>query len=233
MPNHNIGAERRARLAASRLYLVCDSRPGGRELTDVLRAAIAGGVEIVQLREKRLGDDQLTAVAQAAHALCAQLGALFIVNDRPQVAVRAGADGVHVGQEDMPVIRVRGLVGPDMLIGLSTHTSADIDSSAVGNSPSGVDYIGVGPVHATPTKPGRPEVGLELVRYAAAHAQVPFFAIGGIHVGNATSVIDVGGRRVAVVRAITEAADPTLAARGLRCLLDGASRGACFSPPTL
>jgi thiamine-phosphate pyrophosphorylase len=268
MTAHASGAERRARLKAARLYLVCDSTPGGRELADVLPAAIAGGVQVVQLRDKRLPEDELRAVACAARSLCQRLGALFVVNDHPAVALAAGADGVHVGQDDMPVAQVRELVGPDVLVGLSTHTPAEIDaavefdqtamefghtavefdpatengpSTAVGSashrqatprevrSPAhavdshAVDYIGVGPVHATPTKPGRPAVGLDLVLYAAAHARVPFFAIGGIDAGNAAAAIDAGARRVAVARAIAEAADPERATRALRAVLDGAN----------
>jgi thiamine-phosphate pyrophosphorylase len=232
------GTKRRARLAAARLYLVCDSEPGGRELTGVLRAAIAGGVDVVQLRDKRLSDGVLTDVVHTAHTICEQLGALLLVNDRPHVALAAGADGVHVGQEDMPVAQVRDLVGPDLLIGLSTHTPAEIDAATAGfdvaatelgasaarfdaaagagrGGVANVDYIGVGPVHATPTKPGRPAVGLELVRYAAEHSRLPFFAIGGIDAGNVEAVVAAGARRVAVVRAIAGAADPELAARTL------------------
>lgn len=213
-----IGAKRRARLAAARLYLVCDCAPGGRRLEDVLRAAIAGGVDIVQLREKRLPDDELTDVAYTAHKICEQLGALLIVNDRPHVALAASADGVHVGQDDMPATQVRTLVGEEMLVGLSTHTPAEIDAAADRSSAS--DYIGVGPVHATPTKPGRPAVGLELVRYAAAHARLPFFAIGGIDERNLPEAIAAGALRVAAVRAIADAADPRSAARALRMSLD-------------
>ncbi len=256
MPSHtDLGALRRAQLAAARLYLVCDAAPGGRELGDLLAAAIAGGVQIVQLRDKRLRDDELTAAARAAGELCRRLGALLIVNDRPAVALRAGADGVHVGQHDTPVADVRALVGADLLVGLSTHAPREIDyvageihdtpretrathgpgavaetgvgetgeqvaRVAAGDNPRGVDYIGVGPVHATPTKPGRPPVGLQLVRYAAAHAGVPFFAIGGIDAENVASVIAAGGRRVAVVRAIADAQDPLGAAWALRAALD-------------
>jgi len=217
MPTHdNIGPERRARLAAARLYLVCDSKPGGRELTGVLRAAIAGGVDIVQLRDKRLSDEELTAVTRAAGALCGDRGVLLIVNDRPHVAVDAGANGVHVGQEDMPVEQARRVLGPDMLIGLSTHSPAELQAA----DPELVDYIGVGPVHVTPTKPGRPAVGLELVRHAAAHARVPFFAIGGIDHRNLPEAIAAGARRVAVVRAIANAAEPEQAARALRASFD-------------
>ena len=220
------GADRRARLAAARLYLVCgsisdrsipdSSSPGERALPDLLREAIAGGVDIVQLREKHLPDEELVAVANAARALCERLGALLIVNDRPLVAREVGADGVHVGQDDMPVAEVRELVGPDMLIGLSTHAPEEIDAVDAGL----VDYIGVGPVHETPTKPGRPAVGLELIRHAAGHAPVPFFAIGGIDAANAPDAIAAGARRLCVLRAIASAKDPEHAARELRELLD-------------
>jgi thiamine-phosphate pyrophosphorylase len=212
MPAPDIGNERRARLAAARLYMVCDSKPGGRELTGVLRAAIAGGVDIVQLRDKHLSDEELAEVVRTAHTVCEQMGALLIVNDRPKVALAAGADGVHVGQEDTPVAQVRELVGPHLLIGLSTHAPAEIDHGGMAS----LDYVGVGPVYATPTKPGRPAVGLELVRYAAEHSRLPFFAIGGIDEHNIEAAIEAGAQRVAVVRAIAHAADPEVAARTLR-----------------
>jgi thiamine-phosphate pyrophosphorylase len=205
------GAERRERLAAARLYLVCDSSPGGRALPEVLRGAVAGGVDVVQLREKHLSDDELAAVANAARALCERLGALLIVNDRPAVAVTAGADGVHLGQDDQGVEAVRGLVGPDLLIGLSTHSPEQIQAA----NDSGADYLGVGPVHATPTKPGVAAVGLELVSHASRLATVPFFAIGGIDQENIGDVLAAGARRVAVVRAIAEAEDVQEAARAL------------------
>ncbi len=226
MPLEDLGAERRARLAAARLYLVCGAMVDGadlagagehgRDLPDLLRAAVAGGVQIVQLREKHLGDEQLVSVADAAQALCRRLGALLIVNDRPSVALEAGADGVHVGQDDMPVAEVREMVGPDMLIGLSTHTALQIDAEDA----SLADYIGVGPVHETPTKPGRPAVGLALIRYAAGHSPVPFFAIGGLDVRNLGEAIGAGARRAVVLRAIAAAEDPQRAARALRDLLD-------------
>jgi thiamine-phosphate pyrophosphorylase len=220
-PTSERACVRRARLSEARLYLVCDAQPGGRDLAAVLRAAIAGGVDVVQLREKHLDDDALSSVARGAQELCAELGTLLIVNDRPHVALEAGADGVHVGQDDMPVEEVRALVGEDLLVGLSTHAPAEIDAAMAsdGGQPL-VDYIGVGPVHATPTKPGRPAVGLELVRYAAAHAQRPFFAIGGIDADNIHEVLDAGATRVAVVRAIAVAEDPEAAARALRAGLD-------------
>jgi thiamine-phosphate pyrophosphorylase len=227
MSVQDLGAERRARLAAARLYLVCGSisdasSPDGQALPDLLREAVAGGVEIVQLREKHLPDDELAAVANATRALCERLGALLIVNDCPLVAREVGADGVHVGQDDMPVEEVRELVGPDMLIGLSTHSPGEVDTAREGL----VDYIGVGPVHATPTKPGRPAVGLELVRYAADHACVPFFAIGGIDAANAPEAIEAGAQRLCVLRAIAAAETPEHAARELRELLDAHPLGA-------
>lgn len=202
---------RAARLAGARLYLVLGAAPAHHDLPDLLRAAAAGGVDVIQLREKSLADDELAAVAHAAAILCRELGVLFVVNDRPQVAAEVAADGVHVGQDDMPVADVRELVGQEMLIGLSTHTPAQVDAA----DPALVDYIGVGPVHETPTKPGRPAVGIELVRYAAAHARVPFFAIGGLDAGNVGEVLLAGARRVCVLRAIADAEDPRHAARGL------------------
>jgi thiamine-phosphate pyrophosphorylase len=241
MTVQDLGADRRTRLAAARLYLVCGqasdrSAVGGRALPDLLHAAIAGGVDVVQLREKHLGDELLTEAASLAAAACEAHGALFILNDRPDIAAEVRADGVHVGQEDMPVGEVRELVGPDMLIGLSTHAPSEIDAldaipteidavaadmPATGDHQSGgPDYIGVGPVHVTPTKPGRPSVGLELVRYAAAHAPVPFFAIGGIDAEHAPDVIAAGARRLCVLRAIASAEYPEHAARTLRDLLD-------------
>jgi thiamine-phosphate pyrophosphorylase len=221
MPADQAGAERRERLQASRLYLVCGlpgDPPDAGRLPDLLRAAVAGGTDIVQLRDKGLPDDELTAVAHAARALCERIGALFIVNDRPGVAAEVQADGIHVGQEDLPVEQVREIVGPEMLIGLSTHAESEIDDV----DPALVDYIGVGPVHETPTKEGRPAVGLGLVRYAAANARVPFFAIGGLNAGNIDEVLQAGAGRAVVLRAIADAADPEAAARELREKLGGA-----------
>jgi thiamine-phosphate pyrophosphorylase len=202
--------DRRERLLQARLYLVCDDRPD-----DFLRAALSGGVDLVQLRCKAASDDAILAAAERFARLCAEHGALFILNDRPDLAARVGADGVHVGQDDLGVAAARELVGPERLVGLSTHTPAQIGAAA------GVDYIGVGPVHATPTKPGRPAVGVELVRYASAHASVPFFAIGGITAANVAAVRAAGARRIAVVRAITEAGSPERAARELRAAIVG------------
>jgi thiamine-phosphate pyrophosphorylase len=216
-PTDDPGAERRARLAAARLYLVCAAEASGRGLAAVLGGAIAGGVDIVQLREKHLPDDELTAVANEARVVCGRRGALLIINDHPALARDTGADGVHVGQDDMPAADVRELLGPELLIGVSTHSPDQIDAI----DPGLVDYIGVGPIHETPTKPGRPAVGVELIRYAAAHAPVPFFAIGGLDAGNLADALAAGSTRVCVLRAIASAPDPERAARELRDRLDG------------
>ena len=182
----------------------------------------------MQLRMKDTSDEDIIATGRRFAAVCAQHGALLILNDRPDLVPAVGADGVHVGQDDVPPVDARSIVGADRLVGLSTHTPEQIDAAAGVNGDSGshtdsespftarVDYIGVGPVYATPTKPGRPAVGLELVRYAAAHAGVPFFAIGGINQSNVDGVCDAGARRVAVVRALTEAGDPYRAAARLK-----------------
>jgi thiamine-phosphate pyrophosphorylase len=200
--------DRRRRLADARLYLVCDAQGDA-----FLQAVLAGGVDIVQLRIKEpASDDELLATARRYAERCAAHGALFILNDRPDLAVAAGADGVHVGQDDTPVAQARRIVGAERLVGLSTHSPAQID--AAGRTDA--DYIGVGPVHATPTKPGRPAVGTELVDYAAARARTPFFAIGGIDLTNVDAIRAAGADRVAVVRALTDAADPQAAARALR-----------------
>ncbi|MEJ7798314.1 MAG: thiamine phosphate synthase [Solirubrobacteraceae bacterium] len=206
-------SDRRGRLQRAVLYLVCATRPGGRALEDVLVPALAGGVDIVQLRDKHCDDDELLAAAAAARRLCDDAGALLILNDRAELVGAAAADGCHVGQEDVSLAEARALAGADAVVGVSTHLPREIDTAA------GADYIGVGPVHTTPTKPGRPAVGLELVRFAAAHATVPFFAIGGIDADNVAAVVDAGARRIAVVRAIAEAADPRAAASALRAAI--------------
>ncbi len=200
-------SDRAQRLRQARLYLVCDERPDS-----FLVAALRGGVEIVQLRIKAADDDErIVAIARRYAGPCRAAGALLILNDRPDLVAAAGVDGVHIGQDDGPLGAARDLVGPERLVGLSTHTPEQIDAVPE----TGVDYIGVGPVHATPTKPGRPAVGLELVRYAAEHAALPFFAIGGINGATVTAVAAAGARRIAVVRALTEAAEPEAAAREL------------------
>ncbi len=210
-----LGDERRARLAAARLYLVCGAAGDGRDLRAFLDAALRGGVDIAQLREKdaAVGDEAILAAARVFRDVCDAHGALFVLNDRPDLAAAAGADGVHVGQDDMPVAEARALVGEDLLLGRSTHTPDQVEDAAVAD----VDYFAVGPVHATPTKPGRPAVGLELVRHAAgAPRPVPWFAIGGIDDATIGNVAAAGATRIVVVRALTEAADPEATARALR-----------------
>jgi thiamine-phosphate pyrophosphorylase len=204
----------RERLGRSRLYLVCDAIPDA-----FLEVCLIGGVDIVQLRAKALEDAELIDAGQRFASICQRRGALLILNDRPELVEAVGADGVHVGQDDAPVPLARELVGPERLVGLSTHSPEQIEASAA----LAVDYIGVGPVHATPTKPGRPPVGTSLVAFAAAHATVPFFAIGGIDRSNIGEVTSAGAERVAVVRALTQSPDPQRAARELRQAL--AARG--------
>ena len=207
------GPARRVRLAQARLYLVVEARPHGRDPDDLLAAALRGGVDIVQLRDKELADDALVAAAEPFRRLCAAAGALFVLNDRPDLVDACGADGVHVGQEDAGPAEARRLVGSDRLVGVSTHSRAQIETA------TGVDYIGVGTIFATPTKPENGAAGLELVRVAAAVARLPWFAIGGIGLEEARAAVAAGAERVAVVRAIRDAPDPEAAARALRAVL--------------
>jgi thiamine-phosphate pyrophosphorylase len=194
--------------ADKRLYLVTGARA---DLGDFLEAAIRGGVDIVQVREKELSDRDLLAVLREAREITRRLEVPLVVNDRLDLAVLCGAEFVHVGQNDIPVEEARRFgVG----VGLSTHAEREIDGAAA-------DYIGVGPVYPTPTKEGRPAVGLELVTYAAKRARTPWFAIGGIDASNAEEVVAAGATRIAVVRAIGDAADPERAARTLRGIVEG------------
>ena len=189
------------RLAGSRLYLVLEARPHGSEPDALLDAALRGGVDVVQLRDKELRDDELVAAAAPFRRACDAHGALFVLNDRPDLVEACAADGVHVGQDDMPAAEARALVGPERLVGLSTHSRAEMEAA------DGVDYIGVGTIFVTPTK-ADDAVGLELVRIAAEAARVPWFAIGGIDLGNVELVAVAGARGVAVVRAIRDADGP-------------------------
>jgi thiamine-phosphate pyrophosphorylase len=187
----------------ARLYLIAGARP---DLAAFLEAAVRGGVDLVQLREKELPDGELLRVLEEARAVTRELGVPLVVNDRPDLAVLVGADYVHVGQDDLPLHAVRRFGIP---AGLSTHSREELERAEA-------DYVAVGPVFATPTKPGRPAVGLELVRHAAVHAPAPWFAIGGIDRTNVAGVVAAGARRIAVVRAICDAGDPQAAARELR-----------------
>jgi thiamine-phosphate pyrophosphorylase len=171
----------------------------------------------VQLRDKALDDDGLVAAARPFRAAADAAGALFVLNDRPDLAGACAADGVHVGQDDGSVAAARAAVGPDRIVGRSTHAPAQ---GAAADADPDVDYLAVGPVHATPTKPGRPAAGLEYVEWAAAHVTTPWFAIGGIDPANVDAVTAAGARRIVVVRAIAGAADPEAAARALRARLE-------------
>lgn len=204
--------DRRSRLQRARLYFVAD-RAG---MEHALAGALAGGVDLFQLRDKQASDEELLGAADRARRLCHAHDALFVLNDRPDLASAAGADGVHVGQDDEPVAHARRVVGPDAIVGLSTHSMQQAQAGAR----SGADYIAVGPVHATPTKEGRPAIGLEPIRYAAHHTALPWFAIGGLDPGNVAEVVGAGARRVVVVRAIADAADPEAVARTLRGALE-------------
>jgi thiamine-phosphate pyrophosphorylase len=187
----------------SRLYLITPAR---NDLPAFLEAAVRGGVDIVQLREKNLADHELLPRLEEAREVTRRLGVPLVVNDRPDLAVLCEADFVHLGQDDLPAAAAR-IFG--LRAGRSTHTPSEIGAAEA-------DYIGVGPVYATPTKEGRRPVGLELVRYAAAQARQPWFAIGGIDETNVADVVTAGARRIAVVRAIGDADDPERAARTLR-----------------
>jgi thiamine-phosphate pyrophosphorylase len=212
---------RRERLRRARLYFVTDVRPG---LEELLAAALAGGVDMVQLRDKQASDDELVRAAAVFRRLCDEHGALFWLNDRPDLAAACGADGVHVGQEDMPVAEARRIAGPELLVGLSTHAPEQLGAALAAGE---ADQLSVGPVWETPTKQGRPAAGLDYVRHAARVAgDRPWFAIGGIDLDNVREVIEAGASRVVVVRAIRDAADPRAAAAALRGALEEARIGA-------
>ncbi|MGZ4289320.1 MAG: thiamine phosphate synthase [Gaiellaceae bacterium] len=203
----------RERLSRSHLYLVLDARPHGEDPRPLLDSALHGGVDIVQLRDKELGDDALIAAARPFRAACDEHRALFVLNDRPDLVEACGADGVHVGRGDTPVEEARALVGPDRLLGLSASTVDELGDVA------GADYVGV-TAFATPTKEDAVAGGLELLHVAAATLTVPWFAIGGVELSNVAEVAAAGAPGVAVVRAIRDAHDPEVAARELRRALD-------------
>jgi thiamine-phosphate pyrophosphorylase len=202
----------RDRIASRRLYLVSPAR--GRAFLD---AALRGGVDVIQLRDKALADDEIVVAAAVFREAADAHGALFIVNDRPDLVAACRADGVHVGQDDAEPAAARALVGPDRIVGRSTHAP---EQGAAADADRDVDYLAIGPVHATPTKPGRPAAGLEYVRWAAANVATPWFAIGGIDAATLPAVTAHGATRIVVVRAIVEADDAEAAARGLRAGLE-------------
>lgn len=202
-------------LADRRLYLCTSDRP---DLAQFLEACIAGGVDVVQLRDKLLEARPLLQRARLAALVCRDWGVPFILNDRPDLALEAGADGVHLGQDDAPPRLARRILGHAALIGLSTHASADLDAAA--REP--VDYISAGPVEPTPTKPGRAGTGPDYLHYAAAKSRRPWFVTGGVRPEVITTLVQAGARRFVVVRWLTQAPDARKAATALREEIDQA-----------
>ena len=205
-------------LRDARLYLVAPARVAVGPLVDLVPELVDAGVDIIQLREKEMEAGDLLPVGEPLVEACSVAGIPFIVNDRPDVALALGASGVHLGTNDLPTSIARAILG-ETIVGRSTHSVDDIGEMIS----SGPDYIAVGPVHETPTKPGRPAAGLELVRHAASVVEIPWFAIGGIEAANIGPVLEAGARRVVVVRAITEAHDPPAAAALLAEMLASAA----------
>jgi len=201
----------RTRLERVQIYLVTDAAPCSQPIERFLREAIAGGVGMVQLREKGMSDARLLDVAARCASICRAESVPFIVNDRVDIALACGADGVHVGQDDLPIGTVRAMAGENFIVGLSTHSPEQIEEAAF----LGPDYIGVGPIHETPTKEGRKAVGVQLVSYASQHAAQPCFAIGGLDPSNVAEVVRAGARGVSVLRWVGQAVDPMAAAREL------------------
>lgn len=207
--------ERKAAIEAARLYLVAP----GEFPTDVLAAVIAAGVDVVQLRMKDAEAAEVLEIGEAWMGVCEEAHVPFVVNDRPDIALALAADGVHLGQDDLPPIVAREIVGPDVVIGRSTHSAADIDHVLAEQADGLADYIAVGPVHSTPTKPGRPPTGTELLGYAASHVEFPWFGIGGIDTSTVADVTSAGAKRIVVVRAIIESDDPIAAVGALKAAL--------------
>lgn len=205
-------AERREAFEQAKLYLVA----AGELPTDLLQSVIESGVDVVQLRMKEGEAAEIIEIGDQFRGVCEAAGVPFVVNDRSDIALALGADGVHLGQDDLPPAVAREIVGPDVFIGRSTHSTADIDRALEEHGAGLADYIAVGPVYETPTKPGRAAVGPELLREAAARVTFPWFAIGGINPMNLGGLVEMGTRRVVVVRAITESADPIRAVVELR-----------------
>ena len=208
------GDQIRKRLADARLYLCTDARTSTSDLAEFVDAALAGGVDIVQLRDKGMEARHELAALEVIAEACARHGALLAVNDRADIAVAAGADVLHLGQDDLPVPLARRIAGDDIAIGRSTHDVAQADDAA---AEDGVDYFCTGPCWPTPTKPGRPAPGLDLVRHVTSER--PWFAIGGIDLSRLDEVLAAGARRIVVVRAITAAEDPKAAAEALKSRL--------------
>ncbi len=204
-----------SRLASARLYVLVDGRGSAEELAALVDALVRSGVDAIQLREKGLDDRQLLERARRACEAAHAGGALFVVNDRPDLAALAGADGVHLGQSDVPVKEARRLLGSEALVGVSTHTIEQARQAVL----DGASYLGVGPVFPSPTKQFEEFPGLGLLRLVASEIRLPAFAIGGIHLGNVSEVVGTGIGRIAVSSAVVGAADPAKAARQLKASL--------------
>ena len=217
-PPEGIGRLRRERLDWARLYFVCDALPHGHEPEPMLRAAFSGGVGMVELRDRDQPSSVIDRVARTFRRLADTYSAPFIVNDDPSLAEELNADGVHVGQEDVSPAEARQVLGPEAIIGLSTHSLAQIEDA----HEQPVDYISVGPIWETPTKQGRSATGLDLISEAARSCQLPWFAIGGIDTQNLDEVIAAGARRIVVVRAVRDSDDPRGAASALSASLEAA-----------
>lgn len=210
------GLQRRARLDDAVLYLCVDRRERQDDLEPFLDAVLDAGVDLVQLRDKDATPDQVRAAAAVFRRAADRTGALFILNDEPALSVEVGADGVHVGQDDLHPDLAREIVGADAIVGWSTHAVAEVDAAL----DTGADYFAVGPVHATPTKQGRPGIGLAPIEYAAQVADArPWFVTGAMSVDTAPEVLAAGARRIVVVRALTQSENPAAAARQLVALL--------------
>jgi thiamine-phosphate pyrophosphorylase len=219
-------------LSSARLYLCTDARKDRGDFGQFVDAAFAGGVDIIQLRDKTIEAAEELELLAVLKETAERHGRLWAVNDRADIAVLSGAPVFHIGQKDLPLAAARTLLNGNAAIGLSSHAPEQVDAAlAAAAGPAGLDYFCVGPVWATPTKPGRAAVGLELVKYAAAAAGaagqegqadggVPWFAIGGIDHSNVEQVVEAGARRIVVVRAITEADNPAAAAASLLAALD-------------
>ena len=218
-----MGSQPRHAPSAWRLYVIVDRAAAGeRDLADIAAAAIRGGADVIQLRDKTASDKRLLEEALALLPIARAGGVPLIINDRIDVAMAAGADGMHLGQDDIPLERARAIAGRSLLIGVSTHTL----DQAMAAQHQGADYIGVGPVFPTPTKPDYGSVGTSLVRQVADRIRIPFVCIGGIDAGNVGQVMQAGGSCVAVIRAVCAAADPEQATRNLKRTL------AQFAPTT-
>ncbi len=205
-------------LADARLYLVSTGRLAAGYLVDMVPELVEAGVDIIQLREKDLEANDVIWVGEPLGRACKEAGIPFIVNDRPDVALALKADGVHLGRNDLPVKAARRVIGRRAIVGRSTHSVADIETEI--ETRAQVNYLAVGPVHATPTKPERPGTGLGPVRYAAETLKIPFFVTGAMSEETLPAVLQAGARRIVVVRAITQAPDPVAAVKRLRGMLD-------------